>query len=534
VTDHVYFWVDDRVSYSAGGLQNVTDIFENEIYPTNREFFGSEWSPGVDEDPHIYVLYASNVGFGVAGYFSSTDETHPLIDEYSNAHEMFVINADNTPLDGDYILDVLAHEFQHMIHWYGDRNEATWVNEGFSELAVLLNGYYSSGFDYSFISDPDYQLNDWPNGDLHSENYGASFLFMAYFLDRLGEDATKMLVSHPENGLHSIDLVLEELDVDDPLTGAPFRADELMLDWALTNFIMAGDVGDGRYIYNVYPNAPKALDTETFSDCAPDDFLRDVHQYATDYIRITCPGQHTLRFTGSIETSLLPTDMYSGNYAFWSNKGDESDMTLTRTFDFTGQSGPLTLNYWTWYDIETDYDYLYLLASIDGETWEILTTPSGTGDNPTGANYGFAYNDLSGGGSTPAWIQESIDLSQFAGQEVQIRFEYLTDAAVNGEGLLLDDVEVPETGYFSDFETDEGGWEADGFVRVANVLPQNFQLALISYGDEVTVEYLTLGEDNTLEINFEIGNGVDEVVLVVVGTTRYTRQLAAYQIEFLR
>ena len=32
---------------------------------------------------------------------------------------------------------------------------------------------------------------------------------------------------------------------------------------------------------------------------------------------------------------------YSGKMAFWSNKGDESDMTLTREFDFSSASGPL-------------------------------------------------------------------------------------------------------------------------------------------------------------------------------------------------
>jgi immune inhibitor A len=65
--------------------------------------------------------------------------------------------------------------------------------------------------------------------------------------------------------------------------------------------------------------------------------------------------------------SLLPVDPTSGDYAFWSNYGDESDMTLTRTFDFTAVSGPLTLSYNTWYDLETDYDYLYVLASEDGK-----------------------------------------------------------------------------------------------------------------------------------------------------------------------
>ena len=63
----------------------------------------------------------------------------------------------------------------------------------------------------------------------------------------------------------------------------------------------------------------------------------------------------------------LPADAHSGKYAFWSNKGDSSDMTLTRSFDFTEVNGPIEFSYWTWYDIEKGYDYVYLEASTDGQ-----------------------------------------------------------------------------------------------------------------------------------------------------------------------
>jgi hypothetical protein len=204
-------------------------------------------------------------------------------------------------------------------------------------------------------------------------------------------------------------------------------------------------------------------------------------------------------------------------------------MTLTQTFDFTAHSGPLTLTYWTWYDLEKDYDYLYLSASTDGEQWEILTTPSGTGEDPTGKNYGWGYNGVSGGGDEAEWIQERIDLSQFAGQEVQIRFEYITDAGVNGEGFLLDDIAIPETGYASDFEVDDGGWQAAGFVRIQNALPQTFRLAMITQGETTQVQHIALSPDNSAEIPLKFGEGVDQAILVVAGTTRYTRLPAAYQ-----
>jgi hypothetical protein len=42
------------------------------------------------------------------------------------------------------------------------------------------------------------------------------------------------------------------------------------------------------------------------------------------------------------------------------------------------------------------------------------------------------------------------------------------------------------------------------------------------------VEYITLDAEAAADIPLHIGGDVDEVVLVVSGTTRFTRQPAAY------
>jgi immune inhibitor A len=530
VTPSAYFWIENDVNYNERELRELAEAFDTKIYPTNREFFGSESNPGIDEDERIYVLYASGLGRSLAGYFSSADAVHPLAHKYSNAHEMFLFNSDTVRFDEQFTYGVLAHEFQHMIHWYQDRNETSWLNEGFSELATLLNGYNAGGFDYAFISDPDLQLNDWPNDSSSTTpHYGASFLFTAYFLDRFGDDATQALVRHPENGLDSVDAVLREINAIDPLTGELIQADELFVDWVVANYLGDDNVSDGRYAYKLYSGAPQASATETVSDCPSTLDGRTVKQYGTDYIQLTCEGDFTLRFEGATQTRLLPAsaDAYSGLYAFWSNKGDESNMTLTREFDFTDVSGPLEISYQTWYDLEEDYDYLYLVASADnGETWQIVLTPSGTAEDPSGNSYGWGYN-----GTTNAWIQETVDLSQFAGQKVLLRFEYVTDAAVNGEGLLLDDISIPAIDYFSDFETDDGGWQAAGFARVQNLLPQTFRLALIYKGETIRVENIVLPADQTIEIPLSIGGDVDEIILTVSGTTRFTREVGAYSVE---
>ena len=524
--DHLYFWVDEQSHYDQPSLDKLAKAFDEKIYPTDRAFFGSEWSPGIDNDNHLYILYAHGVGNRVAGYFSARDEIPPLANPYSNGHEMFVINADQAQLNNGFTYGVLAHEFQHMIHWNRDRNDAVWMNEGFSQLATLLNGYYGGGFDNSFINNPDLQLNDWPNDpNATVAHYGAGFLFLDYFLNRFGEVPTQALVGEKANGLDKVDKVLQENGINDKQTGSLIKADDVFADWAVTNYLLNPDVGDGRYQYQNYQTAPKANATTIIKDC-PSKFSETVHQYGTDYIDVTCQGKFNFNFQGNSQTKMLPVEAHSGKYAFWSNKGDDSDMTLTRSFDLSNIKGDAILDYWTWYDLETDFDYAYLEVSQDGQNWTILKTPNGTDKNPSGESYGWGYNDTS-----KQWKEEKINLNAYRGSKIQIRFEYITDDAVNGEGLLLDDINLPALNYSSDFETGDGGWDAQGFVRVQNILPQTYIVSLIKEGmGKTSIERVTLNSEQSASIPIDLGDEFQHVTAVVSGSARFTRTAAPYTI----
>ncbi len=526
-TPHSYFWAEEGTNADKDDVKALMDIFEEKIYPTDREFFGSERNPGIDEDPHVYIFYAKNLGTSVGGFFNSTDGFNPAIKEHSNAHESFFISASQS-LSDTYTYGILAHEFVHMIQFATDRNDVPWMNEGFAELGVFLNGYYFGGADRFYVSKPDLQLNDWADNTSpdFSAHYGQSFLYVAYYLDRFGAEATQALNNNQKNDLESIDDTLLEMNITDPQTKEIITADDLLTDWAIALYLLDGTIGDGRYTYHNYESAPQPLATETFYNCPQSAQDRSVHQYGIDYISIQCAGDYTFHFDGATQTGLLPADSFSGDYAFWSNRGDESDMTLTREFDLSSVSGDVLLSFQTWYDIEEDWDYIHLEASTDGKTWEILTTPLGTDSNPSGESYGWGYT-----GKTEGWVQENVDLSAYAGKQVQVRFEYVTDAAVNGEGMLIDDIRIDAVNYFSDLESDNGGWEAEGFVRVQNILPQTFQVALILKGNETTVETIQLTDEQTAEIPISLGDEYDEAILVVSGTTRFTRELANYSIE---
>jgi hypothetical protein len=462
VSEHAYFWIDSRIEPSEAALDRMVGGFENRIYNSTREFFGSEWQPGIDGDEHIYILYVRGIGFDVGGYFSSVDSLHPLAHPSSNAHEMFVVNADNLELGSDSTLGVLAHEFQHMIEWNNDRNEPTWISEGMAELASFMNGYDQGSSDAAFAAEPDLQLNDWPSEDSFP-HYGASFLFLTYLMDRIGEDAMQAFARNPENGFVALDEALEVLDLENPDSKEPLSTEDIFLDWTIANFLSGRTTDNERFAYQSYSEVPSFPQSDVIRNCDRGPWEYDVHQFAADYVRFLCEGNYVLRFEGETEVPLLPAEAYSGKFSFWSNKGDASDMRLTQVFDFTDQTGPITLNYWTWYQIESNWDYVYLVASTDGETWDMLQPPLSTDANPHGSNFGYGYTQKTRGSE---WVQESIDLSAYAGKQVWIRFEYVTDAVQNGEGMLLDDIQISEIGYFTDFEQDDGGWEAEGWVRV--------------------------------------------------------------------
>ncbi len=523
VTDHLYMWVERGVTLNQRDLEASAERFETKTYSTNREFFGSEWTPGIDNDVHLSILHAKGLGDTVAGYFSSADEFSRLINPYSNEREMFYISADsgNAKPNSSFYDATLAHEFQHMIHWYQDRNEASWVNEGMSELAAFLNGFDVGGADIAFARKPDTQLTTWSDpSEGNIEHYGASFLFMAYFLDRFGEELTKAIVAQPEDGQAGIDAALRS-------AGRSERFDDIFLDWLVANFLDEPDASpDGRYGYvQLNPERPTLAESIRRYPSSGDTHVRN---YGADYIRLRGKGDVTIEFAGQTETKLVETQP-RGSLAWWSNRGDDSNTRLTREFDLSGLS-EATLTFSLWYDIEEQWDYAYVEASTDGgKTWTILPGRYTTDENPVGNAFGEGWTGISGGGSNPEWVEEQVDLTAYAGQKIQLRFEYVTDDAVNEPGLLLDDIAIPELGYFDDGETGAPGWQAEGWVLTDNRLQQRWQIRLLTVLDgEFALLPLNIGADGQGQLNLDRVADYDYVVLIISAATPITTAPANY------
>ena len=179
-TQDAYFYVDTTAEVDEDDLQYAADLFQSQILPTNRRAFGTEWSPGIDNDPRITILITNQMPFGIAGYFGTSDEYPREMKPRSNEREMFTITDDYLGRR-ELLAELLSHEYQHMIHWNQDHSEATWVNEGLSTLAEEINGYGGVLGQWAFWRDPDMQLTHWAEDAAdRTRNYAASKYYLSY------------------------------------------------------------------------------------------------------------------------------------------------------------------------------------------------------------------------------------------------------------------------------------------------------------------------------------------------------------------
>jgi hypothetical protein len=512
-TPHVYTFVQDDLALDQDEITSLINHFETITYPTNRHYFGKEWNPGVDNDPHLIILFTKGIG---SSYQNSIDEFSRLIHPQSNEMEIIYIDAEGS-WEGDHCM--LAHEFQHVIQWAVDPDEETWMNEGFSVLACELNGVFPGGVEMmlSYLAPrTDIQLNSWSGlADQALADFSASYLFLAYFVDRFGEDALRALAAEQANGLESVDQVLKSLNTD-------LNADQIFADWVSANYLNNPEIEDGRYAYTTSFPSPYLAEVKLDSSQLPINQQAEVTQYGTDYIALTGEGNYQFDFGGSTQVGLGPRTAYSGSYFWWGGRGTNSDTILTREFNLSNLE-KATLSFFTWYDIDQDHDNAFVEVSPDGNEWITLPGQNTAEINPSGFNYGHGYTGASNG-----WIRQEIDLTPFVGQKIQVRFEYLTDDGPVSHGFFLDDIQISELGYLDDSESESGGWAADGFMRTAGVLPQDWLVQLIIQGEEQTsVKQLVLNPDKTG--SWRIDLGADETaVLIVSGITRVTTEKGQY------
>jgi immune inhibitor A len=519
-------YVEDGVEVDQAALERNARMFEDEIYGRNQALFGVEWSPGVDGDERLTILLANLPGVG--GYFSSSDSLPQAVNRFSNEREMFYINVGERPGPNLDLRNVLAHEFQHMIHWNQQRNSPTWFNEGLATLAEDLVGEVRQGLPQAYLREPDLALFDWtyrpPSGPAH---YGGAQLLMRYLHEQYAGDAALAGLIAADAGRDTAQFVRlaqqrrPEIDSFAHLVG----------DWAVANLLNDPSVADGRYAYSLLPGTVTPLEIGVGAGTG------EARQWGVDYLRLP-PGPLTLRFDGG-DTARLVAAETSGARAYWSNAADNSVATLTRAVDLRNVASA-QLDFDAWYEIEGGYDYAFVTASTDGgATWATLPGTSTTRDDPQGANYGDGYTGVSGtpqalpgDGARGVWLREQVDLTPYAGREILLRFWYITDDAEHRGGLLLDNLRIDAIGYADDAESGDSGWQAQGFLRTGTALAQPWELRLVRWSNGSTVVE-RLAPDAQGVVTATVAAS-EQAVLVVLPTSPLAHEPSSYTYDVTR
>jgi choice-of-anchor B domain-containing protein len=170
---------------------------------------------------------------------------------------------------------------------------------------------------------------------------------------------------------------------------------------------------------------------------------------------------------------------HTGNRSFFSQYSNNL-CTGVKTPPLALTSGEASeVSFWTLYDIEDDtdgtaWDGGVVEISVEGSAWTRLDPLPGypTTWRSSTDSCGYAEGTPAFSGVNLTWTRHSVDLSAWAGQMVEIRWQFSTDGGAIEEGWYVDDIEVThvqlpgpcaaEVSLFSDgFESgDVSAWSA--------------------------------------------------------------------------
>jgi hypothetical protein len=216
-----------------------------------------------------------------------------------------------------------------------------------------------------------------------------------------------------------------------------------------------------------------------------------------------------------------PFEPATGDWQVATDHDDQAYKRLARTIDLTGASAA-SVDFTTSYRIETDWDYFFVeVHQVGSDDWTTLpdanghtsqetglscpagwgaqlhpqldyyqTVTSPTTCDPTGTGEGEWHATTGPSDGVEQW---SIDLSAYAGQQVEVSLTYATDWGTGDLGVFVDDLSVSVDGAIStetSFEEDLGGWEVIGAPEGSQPNPGDWERVGVLYeiGATVTTE----------------------------------------------
>ncbi|HNZ83826.1 MAG TPA: FlxA-like family protein [Candidatus Pacearchaeota archaeon] len=257
ISNKAYFYIEDDYwtelsqSEKDGLVQKINNLsqeFDDNIYPKLTKAYGSEWNPGIDNDSKVTILFHL-MKKDYAGYFKEKDQYYKQQFPESNEREMVYVNIHY--LDKEIEKSYLSHEFAHLIT-FNQKNrilgvsEDTWITEMRSEYAPTIAGYndqYLGSFlnirVKRFLDDPSNPLTKWEN-DLN--DYASINLFAHYFADHYGADFFSKSLKSKTTDYKLFDEFLEQKGYNKKLS-------DVFVQWQIANLINDCSSG-GFFCYN--------------------------------------------------------------------------------------------------------------------------------------------------------------------------------------------------------------------------------------------------------------------------------------------
>jgi hypothetical protein len=254
----------------------------------------------------------------------------------------------------------------------------------------------------------------------------------------------------------------------DPDAGILFGIDGIAEPFAGLGWEFNGDDSAANHVHS-------ASHITTSSLLPADEFP----QFASD-----APATWATGFSGVFD----PID---GEWYMYSQQGDITYKRLMRTIDLTGLSpgDPASLSFRFSYDTEPAWDFAFVEAHTVGQDdWTTLPEASGITSTSTGDSCAEGWHELhpwlaryqgadcsgtgpNGGqwnatsGRSQGWEDWTIDLSAYAGSQVEVSISYASDWSVQGLGAFVDAIEVSTGEGSTSFEEGDdpmAGWTIAG------------------------------------------------------------------------
>jgi len=492
IGDDSELWLRSEDLLSHADLEYMLDQFDNNIYPTDTSIFGFPLPRG-DESHKVWTLifnirddayYNPDADSYVAGYFSSSEsmtnnKNIMHIDTYDWENRVGPDAARPYLYEGTF-----AHEFQHMIHFDQDPDEPSWVDEACADMAMYMCGYgHPSGHIAYYFSYHEWTpLTFWGN-DL--PDYGISYLWALYMFEHYGgAEFFTALVQEQANGIEGVENTLayfgftESFDeIFDALTIAMYL-DDTKKAGGKYGFDLI-DIGSGDtwgytipYFLNIYYGAPYDDSFLGIPYIYSDWWYGNPQPYTAHYYPFTNENEVEVLIDGDEWAGNLA---YSGNYQWYSDALVWAHRSFYQTFDIP--AGGATLNFRTYFEIEDDWDYGYVEV-YDQDTGEWYTLDAaGTvdyvafdQDNPNcpagrePSDYEAAGRWHAFTGYSVGYMPVTMDLTPFKDHTIDLYFTTWQDGAFTLQMMYVDDISIPEIGFFDDVEAGEDGWEVtDGW-----------------------------------------------------------------------